>query len=287
MQSKIFSVNKTLNIRGKIIDLSTPKVMGILNVTPDSFYAGSRHTDDPSISRQVEKMMLEGADFIDVGGYSTRPGAEEITVDEELKRVLPAIKIIVKNFPNAIISVDTFRSAVAKQVIESGAAMINDVAGGELDSTMAKTVASLKVPYIVMHMRGTPQTMAQQNDYQNLVKEVVDYFHQKISNLQQLGVADIFVDPGFGFAKTATQSFELLHALDHLQILSKPIVAGLSRKSMIWRTLKTDPENALNGTTALNTIALLKGTSILRVHDVREAKEVIALLAFLNPDERQ
>jgi len=282
MQSKIFSVNKTLNVRGRLIDLSEPKIMGILNVTPDSFYDGFKYTDETSIFKQVEKMVSEGADFIDVGGYSTRPGAEHISDEEELKRVLPAIKIISKNFPTVVISIDTFRASVAKRAVEAGASIINDVSGGDLDPGMFETIASLQMPYVLMHMKGTPQTMMTEATYENLLKEILNYFHQKIFKLHSLGVKDIIVDPGFGFAKTAQQNFELLNKLDRLEILEKPIMVGLSRKSMIWRTLKTDPESAVNGTTALNSIALLKGASILRVHDVREANEVIQLTQQLH-----
>ena len=277
MQSKIFSVNKTLNIRGKLIDLSEPKIMGILNVTPDSFYDGFKYMDESSILKQVERMVSEGADFIDVGGNSTRPGAVGISEEEELNRILPVVKIIAKKFPEIVISIDTFRSMVAKHAVEAGAFIINDISGGDLDPKMFDTVASLHVPYILMHMKGTPQTMMNEAAYENLLKEILDYFHQKIFKLQRLGVKDILIDPGFGFAKTVGQNFELLNKLDHFKILEKPMLVGLSRKSMIWRTLKTDPEGALNGTTALNTIALLKGANLLRVHDVREAKEVIQL----------
>ncbi|GHN00288.1 dihydropteroate synthase [Cytophagales bacterium WSM2-2] len=281
MQSKIFSVNKTLNVQGRLIDLSQPRIMGILNVTPDSFYDGKKYAADGSQLKQVEKMLSEGADFIDVGGYSTRPGAVEISVEEELKRVLPVIKSVVENFPSTTISIDTFRSAVARAAVEEGARMINDISGGELDTQMFETVVSLNVPYILMHMRGTPQTMTSLTQYENLIRDLIEYFHQKIYKLTQLGVKDIIIDPGFGFAKTVEQNFQLLQNLDQLQILGKPILAGLSRKSMIWRTLKTNPEGALNGTTALNTLALMKGASILRVHDVREAKETVALLSQL------
>jgi len=281
MQSKIFSVNKTLNIHGKLIDLSEPKIMGILNVTPDSFYDGFKYTDETSILKQVEKMVSEGADFIDVGGNSTRPGAGDISEDEELNRVLPAIKIISKKFPETVISIDTFRSIVTKHAVEAGASIINDISGGDLDPKMFEAVASLRVPYILMHMKGTPQTMMKETAYENLLKEIIDYFHQKIFKLQRLGVKDIIIDPGFGFAKTVEQNFELLNKLDHFKILEKPMLVGLSRKSMIWRTLMTNPEGALNGTTTLNTIALLKGANILRVHDVREAKEVIQLVQQL------
>jgi len=278
MQSKIFSANKTLNVGGRLLDLSQPKVMGILNVTPDSFYDGNKFKDDRAILAHVEKMLTEGADFIDVGGYSTRPGAEEISIDEELKRTIPAVKLIAKNFPESLISVDTFRSSVAKEAVDAGAIMVNDISGGALDEKMFSTVASLNVPYVLMHIRGTPQTMTKETNYDNLIKDIIDYFHFKVFQLQNLGVKDIIIDPGFGFAKTAEQNFELLNKLDYFRILGRPILAGLSRKSMIWKTLKLNPEGALNGTTALNSIALMRGASILRVHDVREAKETVLLM---------
>lgn len=278
MQSKLFSANKTLNVQSKIIDLGTPKVMGILNVTPDSFYDGGKFVDEVSVVKQVEKMLAEGADFIDVGGYSSRPGADEISESEELTRVIPVVKDLLKEFPSAIVSIDTFRSVVAKAAIDCGAALVNDISAGELDKAMIETVAALQVPYIAMHMQGTPQTMTQFTNYTNLTKEITDYFHHKIFQLQSAGIKDIIIDPGFGFAKTVNQNFDLLNKLDHLQIFEKPVLVGLSRKSMIWRTLKTKPESALNGTTVLNTLALLKGASILRVHDVKEAKEVIQLI---------
>ncbi len=278
MQSKIFSANKTLNVGGRLLDLSQPKVMGILNVTPDSFYDGNKFKDDRAILAHVEKMLTEGADFIDVGGYSTRPGAEEISIDEELKRTIPAVKLIAKNFPESLISVDTFRSSVAKEAVDAGAIMVNDISGGALDEKMFSTVASLNVPYVLMHIRGTPQTMTKETNYDNLIKDIIDYFHFKVFQLQNLGVKDIIIDPGFGFAKTIEQNFELLNKLDYFRILGRPILAGLSRKSMIWKTLKLNPEGALNGTTALNSIALMRGASILRVHDVREAKETVLLM---------
>jgi dihydropteroate synthase len=280
-ESKLFSTNKTLNLRGRLIDLGVPRIMGILNITPDSFYEGSRFTTETAILKNTEKMLLDGATFIDVGGYSTRPGAADISVEEETNRVVRAIRTILGSFPEALISIDTFRSEVASAAVLEGAALINDVSGGSLDPAMFETVARLKVPYILMHMRGTPQTMTQHSQYENLVKEITDYFHQKIFQLHQLEVRDIIVDPGFGFAKTPTQNFELLHHLDHFRILGKPILAGLSRKSMIWRTLSLNPEEALNGTTALNTVALLKGAGILRVHDVKEAQQVVQLLQNL------
>jgi dihydropteroate synthase len=284
-ENNFFSTNKTLNLNGRLIDLHTPRIMGILNVTPDSFYDGNRYTSDASILKQVEKMLADGATFIDVGGYSTRPGAEEITAEEEQKRVLKAVKNIAHEFPDAFISIDTFRSEVVRAAVDAGAHLVNDVSGGSLDDAMFKTVAELKVPYILMHMRGTPKTMTQFTVYENLVKDIIDFFHEKISMLQQLGVKDIIVDPGFGFAKTADQNFELLSRLDHFNILGKPVLAGLSRKSMIWRTLGITPEEALNGTTSLNTVALLKGASLLRAHDVKQAAEAIKLIGKILPDQ--
>jgi dihydropteroate synthase len=267
-------------MQGKIIDLSLPKVMGILNVTPDSFYDGGKYNQETELLKQAEKMLAEGADFLDVGGYSSRPGATDISIEEELGRIIPVIKILKKEFPLAIISVDTFRSQVARAAAAEGAGLVNDISGGQLDPMMFETIASLRVPYIAMHMRGTPQTMNQLTDYDNLIKEELDYFHQKLNQLQAAGVSDLIIDPGFGFAKTTEQNFELLNHLDGLSVLEKPILVGLSRKSMIWRTLKTNPESALNGTTVLHTLALLKGASILRVHDVKEAKEVITLVCY-------
>ncbi len=281
MQSKLFSTNKTLNIQGKLIDLSVPKIMGILNVTLDSFYEGSRFVNQASILKQVEKMMSEGADFIDIGGYSSRPGAIDISQEEELQRVVPAIQAIHKEFPDTIITIDTFRSEVAKHAVLNGASMVNDISSGELDANMLEVVATLRVPYITMHMRGTPQTMTQHTEYGNLLKEITDFFHKKVDQLHRLGFKDIIIDPGFGFAKTIDQNFELLSHLDYLQVLGKPLLVGVSRKSMIWRTLSTTPEQALNGTTALHTIALLKGASILRVHDVKEAVETVKLVKKL------
>jgi len=264
------------------MDLGTPKVMGVLNVTPDSFYDGGRYTDEASILAQVEKMLRDGADVIDVGGYSTRPGAREISEEEELNRATNAIRTILKTFPEAVLSVDTFRSAVAKAAIREGASMINDISGGEMDKKMFDTVASLHVPFVLMHMRGTPQTMTHLSHYDNLMKDMTDYFHQKIHQLHQLGVTDIIIDPGFGFAKTPEQNFDILKNLNYFRILGKPVLAGLSRKSTIWRTLETSPEGSLNGTTVLNTVALLNGASFLRVHDVKEAVECIKLIDHLH-----
>lgn len=281
MQSKLFSTNKTLRLAGRLLDLSTPRVMGIINVTPDSFYAGSRQGDEASLLKQAERMLHDGAEVLDVGGYSTRPNAHEVSVDDEIARVAPAIEAIRKNFPTAIVSIDTFRSQVAQTGIDAGAMMVNDVSGGELDHAMLGLVATRQVPYILMHMRGNPQTMTSLNQYDHLVRDVVRELQLKIAALTEKGVTDLVVDPGFGFAKSVQQNFDLLKGLDYLKVLGKPILVGLSRKSMIWRTLQTDAEKALNGTTALHSLALLKGVSILRVHDVKEAVEVVKLIKFV------
>lgn len=255
--------------------------MGILNVTPDSFYDGGRYTEESTFLKQAEKMLREGADFIDVGGYSSRPGAIDIPEDEELTRVIPVVQAIKKEFPTVILSIDTFRSKIAIAAVNEGAAVVNDISGGQLDPKMFDAVAALQVPYIAMHIRGTPQTMNQHTQYENLVKEILDYFHPKIHTLIAAGVKDVIIDPGFGFAKTVAQNFELLKNLNQLNILERPLLVGLSRKSMIWRTLEITPEDSLNGSTVLNTIALIKGASILRVHDVKEAREVITLMSKL------
>lgn len=272
---------QTLNCLGNLIDLSVPKVMGIINITPDSFYDGGKTFSEKEILKQAEKMLSEGATFLDVGGYSTRPGAEDISDTEEIRRVLEAIENILKRFPEALISIDTFRSEVAKKAVEAGAAIVNDVSSGTLDAEMYNTVAKLKVPYILMHMRGTPKTMAKLTDYKNVTIEVLKDLAEKIALAHASGINDIIADPGFGFAKTREQSFELLNNLQLFQNLKVPILAGVSRKSMIYKTLETSAENALNGTTSLNTIALLKGASILRVHDVKEAVQCVKLFENL------
>lgn len=277
MQNNGFYTNISLNLRGHLLDLRTPKVMGILNVTPDSFYDGGRLPDEESLLLQAKTMIDEGAALLDIGGYSTRPGAADISEAEESGRVVPAIRAIVKNFTTTPVSVDTFRSGVARTAVEAGASMVNDISGGSLDPNMFETIADLKVPYVLMHMRGNPQTMSKQTQYENLVKEMALYFSKKLEALLRLGVKDIILDPGFGFAKTADQNFEILQHLDYFKIFRLPILAGLSRKSMIWKTLQTDPSNALNGTTALNMMALSKGASMLRVHDVKEAVESVIL----------
>lgn len=271
----------TLNVQGKLVDLSTPVVMGILNITPDSFFEGSRVTTDTAILAQAEKMLSEGAMFLDVGGYSSRPGATDIPLEEEQTRAVNAVKIIRQEFPQALISVDTFRAEVARQAVLEGASLVNDISAGALDANMFRTVASLKVPYIAMHMRGTPQTMNSLTQYDNLVGDVMDYFISKINHLTDSGITDIIIDPGFGFAKTIDQNFELLSHLDYFKNLNRPVLAGLSRKSMIWKTLGTTPDQALSGTIALNMTALLKGASILRVHDVKEAVQAINLYTKL------
>jgi dihydropteroate synthase len=280
-QNKAFSTNKTLNLGGRLLSLDTPLVMGILNVTPDSFFDGGKFTDEVSILKRVEQMITEGAAIIDIGGYSSRPGAADISTDEEARRVVGALRLIRNQFKEVILSVDTFRSSIARQAVNEGADMINDISGGELDPAMVETVAALNVPYICMHMRGTPQTMNALATYDNLLLEITSWFAAKVDLLQRAGVKDILLDPGFGFAKTVNQNFELLSNLQLLTPLGKPLLVGLSRKSMIWRTLQTTPDQALNGTTALNMVALLKGASLLRVHDVKEAVDVITLFSHL------
>lgn len=251
--------------------------MGILNVTPNSFYDGRKYTDHKQILNHVEKMLTDGANFIDVGGYSSKPNAELVSEDEELSRVLPIIQKIVKEFPNAIISIDTFRSEVAKQSVENGAAIINDISAGCLDVKMIETVAKLQVPYIMMHMKGNPQTMQSLANYENIVKEMLFYFSEKVALARSFGINDLILDPGFGFAKTIEQNFEVLNKLELFEMLELPLLVGLSRKSMVYKTLETTSEFALNGTTSLNTIALIKGAKILRVHDVKEAVEIAKL----------
>ena len=277
-----FTEFMTINCKGQLIDLTIPKVMGILNLTPDSFYDGGRYKDEQTVLKHVEKMLTEGATFIDIGAYSSRPNAEHISETEELQRILPIISLILKEFPNVLLSIDTFRSNIAKQCVEAGACMINDISAGKLDEQMLQTVADLHVPYIIMHMKGTPQTMLQHSQYNHLIKEILFYFSERIAAARALGIVDVIIDPGFGFAKTIAQNYELLSNLGHLKMLELPILAGVSRKSMIYKTLESTSENALNGTTVLNTIALQKGASILRVHDVKEAVECVKLMQQLN-----
>ncbi len=276
-KSNLFNTNKILRVGEQLIDLSGPRVMGIVNVTPDSFYDGGKYKSASAVLQQVEHMLEQGATFIDIGGYSTRPGADELTLDEEKKRVLPTIEQVSERFPDACLSIDTFNAPVARAAVEAGAHLVNDVSGGNLDEQMFKTVADLKVPYVLMHMRGTPQTMKTLTQYDNLVNDIAGELQQKISRLQALDVTDIIIDPGFGFAKTIDQNFELLRQLSLFQLLELPLLAGLSRKSMIYKRLKITSDEALNGTTALNMVALINGASILRVHDVREAMQTVEL----------
>ena len=272
----------TINCKGKLIDFSTPRVMGILNITPDSFFDGGKYKNETEILQQVDKMLLEGATFIDVGAYSSRPGATHITEKEELLRIVPIIKLLVDKFPNIIISVDTFRSKVAEKSIEAGAAIINDISGGKMDMNMFSTVAKLQVPYIIMHMLGTPQNMQLDPRYTNVTKEVISFFAAQIFKLHQLKVNDILIDVGFGFGKTTAHNYELLKHLALFKNLDAPILAGISRKSMLYKPLKITPKTALNATTSANTIALLNGANILRVHDVKEAMEAIKIVTQLS-----
>jgi dihydropteroate synthase len=268
----------TLNCKGRLLVAEKPLVMGIINATPDSFYEGSRTTGVDAILKKAGQMLEEGADIIDIGGQSTRPGSEQVNADEELKRIIPAIRALHKNFPKAIISVDTFYSVVAKETVRAGASIVNDISAGSIDKSMIDTVASLKVPYVLMHTRGTPQTMQQLAVYDNVTKEVLDFFIIKVKELQNAGIQDIIIDPGFGFAKTIAHNFELLRELSVFKILAKPVMLGLSRKSTIYKTLGSSAEEALNGSTVLNTIGLINGADILRVHDVKEAREAIKLV---------
>ncbi|MDB5016510.1 MAG: dihydropteroate synthase [Mucilaginibacter sp.] len=270
-----FKKKATINASGKLIDLSSPKVMGIINLTPDSFFSGSRTPDVAEAVQQAGKMLDEGAAFLDLGAYSSRPGAEDISVAEETDRLLPAVEAIAAAFPDAVISIDTFRSKVAEAAINMGAHIINDISGGQLDEDMFAIVARLQVPYILMHMKGNPKTMQQLANYDDVFAEVYDYFTEKYHQLKNLGVHDVIIDPGFGFAKKAGHSYALMKRLQDLNQLQLPILVGISRKKMIYGLLDTTAESALNGTTALNTIALTKHANILRVHEVKEAVEVV------------
>jgi dihydropteroate synthase len=267
-----------INCKGKLVDLSQPKVMGILNCTPDSFFDGGSYTNDSKFLQQAEKMLSEGADFIDIGAYSSKPNAEFVSEGEELARMVPAVELLLKNFPDTLISVDTFRAAVAKAAVESGAVIVNDIAAGMLDGKMLETVGQLKVPYIMMHMRGTPQTMVKLTQYDDIVQEMLLYFSERVAAARKHGIDDIIIDPGFGFAKALQQNYEVLNKMELFQMTELPILAGMSRKSMIYKLLDITPQEALNGTTVLNTIALQKGANILRVHDVKEAVETIRIV---------
>ncbi len=266
-----------INCNGQLLDLSAPIIMGILNVTPDSFYDGGRYAVSDSILAQARKMLEEGATIIDIGGMSSRPGAEIISVEEELKRVLPAIDLVVQHFPNALISIDTIRAEVARKSVERGASIINDISAGSIDNTMFATVAELGVPYILMHIKGKPKDMQLRPSYDNVVLEVTDFMIEKVGQLRELGVKDIILDVGFGFGKTIEHNYQLLKYMDQFKILDLPVLAGVSRKSMIYKVLNNTAKEALNGTTALNLVALQRGAKILRVHDVKAAVEVVKL----------
>lgn len=267
----------TLNCKGRLLVVEKPLIMGIINATPDSFYEGSRFSGTDKILSVAEKMLKEGADILDIGGQSTRPGSDFITPDEEMKRVIPAIELITKNFPDSFISIDTFYSLVAKEAVAVGACIVNDISAGAMDEEMIGTISSLQVPYILMHMKGTPKTMQENPVYENVIREVLDFFIVKINDLKNSGIKDMIIDPGFGFGKTIEQNFELLKNLSVFNMLDKPILVGISRKSTIYKTLGTTAADALNGTTVLNTIGLMNGASILRVHDIKEAKEAVTL----------
>lgn len=269
----------TINVGGKLMDLSEPQVMGILNVTPDSFYSASRKNSEAEVRERVNAIISEGGSIIDIGAYSSRPGADNIFASEEMNRLRGALQILRNEAPEAVVSVDTFRADVAKMCVEEyGVQIINDISGGELDPQMFQTVAALGVPYILMHMKGNPQTMQVEPHYDDLLTEMLQYFGSKVQQLHELGVKDVILDPGFGFAKTLEHNYELMNRMQDLQVLGLPMLVGVSRKSMIYRLLGGTPEGALNGTSVLNTLALLKGASILRVHDVKEAAEVVQIV---------
>jgi len=272
---------KHIKINNKIINFSTPKIMGILNLTPDSFYDGGKHIDNDSLLKKTEDMILTGADIIDIGAVSTRPGADDVTINEELKRIIEPIKLLSYAFPKTIFSVDTYRAKVAEESIKAGAHIINDISGGTMDPQMFETIAMLKVPYILMHIQGTPKTMQKHPITENIIDIVKSFFQNAVTKLNKLGVEDIILDPGFGFGKSLECNYVLLKNMEKVRINNLPILAGISRKSMINKVLNTKPEEALNGTTALNTIALLHGANILRVHDAKEAKEVVDIVEFI------
>jgi dihydropteroate synthase len=275
----------SINCKGRLITFEEPRVMGIINTTPDSFYSRSRKNEFDILVETAGKMLEHGATFIDVGGQSTRPGSERVSADEEMQRVIPAVEVLHKAFPHAIVSIDTFYASVAKEAVRAGASLINDVSSGSIDENLLDTVKDLQVPYVLMHMQGNPQTMQKNPVYQNVVLDVFDKLNQKMDSLIKLGIKDIIVDPGFGFGKTIAHNFQLLSGLDFFQKLQKPILVGLSRKGIIYKTLGITPEQALNGTTVLHTISLLKGAQILRVHDVKEAMETIQLLKVYNQEK--
>ncbi len=272
----------TINCKGKLIDLSSPKVMGVLNITPDSFYDGGCYSNEKEILHQTEKMLTEGATFIDVGAYSSKPGATHISEQEELKRIIPAIKAILREFPKTLISVDTFRSSIAKETVAIGASLINDISGGTLDEKMFETIAKLNVPYILMHIKGTPQNMQKNPAYENITTELISFFANQIFKLHQLQLKDVIIDVGFGFGKTIEHNYQLLKDLSLFKNLDVPILVGVSRKSMLYKPLNISAKEALNASTSAHTIALLNGANILRVHDVKEAVQAINIVNLVN-----
>lgn len=280
-EKNFFEPKQSLNIKGRLIDLSRPKVMGILNITPDSFYSNSRTKSIEEALAKTEKYLNEGATFIDIGGYSSRPGAQNISEQEEIDRLVPIVATLSDAFPEAIFSIDTFRAKVAEETILAGAHIINDIASGDMDELMFETVARLQVPYMIMHMQGTPQNMQQNPVYENVLLEVVDYLAKKVAELKALHIHDVIIDPGFGFGKTIAHNYELLNQMEAFRIFKLPVLVGFSRKGMIYKTLGTTAAEALNGTSVLNTIALQKGAGILRVHDVKEAVECVRLVEML------
>lgn len=281
LQNSFFETKNTLNCRGKIIKLSSPLVMGVINVGPDSFYDGGKHRTSWEIIKQADKLLNEGASILDLGAASTRPGMAVIGAEREKRRLMPALDVLVKEFPEAIISVDTYNSSVARESIDRGAHIINDISAGAFDTEMFATIAQLQVPYIIMHIKGRPDNMQQNPVYDDVVKEVTAYFAEKVFQLRELGVHDIIIDPGFGFGKSLEDNYRLLDKLDYFKIFELPILVGVSRKSMINKVLKTSPANALNGTTVINTLALQNGAGILRVHDAREAAQAIQIMEML------
>ena len=272
----------TINIKGTLLDLTKPKIMGILNITPDSFFDGGDYNSEHKILNQVKKMLTEGADIIDVGGHSSRPGAKKISIEKETERVIPIIKLIAGKFKNIIISIDTFRSEIARKAIEAGASIINDISGGDLDNKMYEVAGELKVPYIIMHMKGVPSNMQNNTEYDNVIFDIIKNLSYKIDLAKKAGVLDIIIDPGFGFGKSLKDNFKILKNLSSFKQLNQPIMVGLSRKSMIYKILESSAKNVLNGTTCLNSISLNNGANIIRVHDVKEAKETVKLIEFMN-----
>ena len=274
-------MKRTLNCKGKLIDLNEPKVMGILNITPDSFYDKSRFSNNDDLLKRTETMLSEGATFIDVGAYSSRPGAEFVSEEEERKRLIPALEIILKEFPDVLLSVDTFRSNIARETIDLGASIINDISGGDMDPEMFDVVVNKQVPYILMHMRGNPQTMSNLNNYDHLIVDIISELQVKVNHLQKRGLNDIIIDPGLGFAKDLLQNYEIVKKLNSFKCIGHPLLIGASRKSMIYKLLECEPQNALIGTTVVHSASLLNGASILRVHDVKEAIEAIKITTLL------